>query len=85
MEITIIESSLFSNFTKLFLCMLGIKIVSKSIFWFFLVSATDKNSARRLWVRDCGLRQNYLVACDPFGQHQSITNLKKLNLEKGHL
>ena len=35
MEITITESCLFSNFTKLFLCMLGIKIVSKSIFWFF--------------------------------------------------
>ena len=72
MEITIIESCLFSNFTKLFLCMLGIKIVSKSIFWFFGQRRWQKLGQKTLGTR---LRQNYLVACDPFGKHQSITNL----------
>ena len=86
MEITIIESSLFSNFTKLFLCMLGIKIVSKSIFWFFLVSATDKKSARRLWVRDC-VKIISLPAILLVSTRGSPTSrvMKKLNLEKGHL
>ena len=85
MEITIIESCLFSNFTKLFLCMLGIKIASKSFFWFF-VSAADKNSARRLWVRDC-VKIISLPAILLVSTRASPTSrvMKKLNLEKGNL
>ena len=47
MEITIIESCLFSNLNYFF-----VKLCQNQSSG-FLVSAADKNSARRLWVRDC--------------------------------
>ena len=46
MEITIIESSLLSNFTKLFPC-----ICVKIILLVFLVSAADKKSQKTLGTR----------------------------------
>ena len=51
MEITIIESYLFSNFTKSFLSMLIIKIASQSFFWFFGQRPLTKS--QKTLVRDC--------------------------------
>ena len=82
MEITIIESSLFSNFTKLFLCMLGIKIVSKSIFWFFwsapLTKTRPEDSGYEIASKLSRCLRSFWSAPE---HHQP----KKLNLEKGHL
>ena len=52
----------------------------------FLVSAADKNSARRLWVRDC-VKIISLAAILLVSTRASPTSrvMKKLNLEKGHL